>query len=170
MVAYDRVVSNAPAAFTIAVAALLLVVAVLSVLTARRGWNGTLRRDGRLGIHAPAAAASDRSFAVANKVAAPVVGGAALVAVVFAVLVLVLPVATAATVVIAVLGMLAVPALLIAAGVLGERAARTLPVPARRPKPSAACDGCACGGAGCAGLTRTAVPVDAGAAAVTEGD
>jgi hypothetical protein len=141
---------------------LLLIVAGLSVVTARRGWNGTLRREGRLGIHAPAAAASDRAFAVANKVAAPVVAGAALVSMLFAVLVLVLPVPPAATVVIAVLGVLAVPVLLIAAGVLGERAARTMPVPARRPGPNAACDGCACGGAGCGGLTRTAVPVDAG--------
>ncbi len=155
-------VSNAPAAFTVTVAVLLLIVAGLSLVTARRGWNGTLRREGRLGIHAPAAAGSDKAFAVANKVAAPVVAGAAVVAMVFAVLVLVLPVPTAATVVIAVLGLLAVPVLLIAAGVLGERAARTMPVPARRPKPNATCDGCACGGAGCAGLTRTAVPVDAG--------
>ena len=161
--------SNAPLALTVPVALVLLIVAVMAAVTARRGWTGSLRRDGKLGIHSPAAASSDASFRAANKVAAPVVAGAAVVAVLFAVLVLVLPVPVAATVVIAVLGLIAVPLLLISAGVMGERVARTMPVPARRPVAGPACDGCACGSGGCAGLTRTAVPVDAVPASLTEG-
>ncbi|WP_090475700.1 SdpI family protein [Nakamurella panacisegetis] len=150
--------SNAPVAFTLPVVLLLLVLAGLGYVTARRGWAGTLRRDGRLGIRSKAASSSDDAFAVANRVAAPVVGGAAAIALVLAVLVTVLHLPTAGSVVIGVLGLLGVLVLMVAGGVLGEQAARTLPVPARRPRPSAACSGCACGSGGCAGLTRTAAP------------
>ena len=160
--------SNAPAAFTVTVAVLLLLLAVMAGLAARGGWTGSLRREGKLGIHSPAATASDAAFAVANKVAAPVLAGAAALAVVFAVLVLVLQIPTVLTVVIGVIGLVAAAVLVTAAGVLGEKAARTMPVPARRPQPSAACDGCACGGAGCSGLTRKAVPIDAAAGSTTE--
>lgn len=153
--------SNAPAAFTVPVAALLLILAGLSAVTAARGWTGTLRRDGKLGVHSIAAASSDEAFAMANKVAAPVVGGAAVMSLVLAVLVLILPLPTVATVIIGVLSILAVLVLMTAGGILGEKAARTLPVPLRRPKPSPACDGCACGAGGCGGLTRGAAPMDA---------
>jgi hypothetical protein len=153
-------VSNAPAAFTLPVAAVLLILSGLAVVTAVRGWTGTLRRDGKLGVHSIAAASSDDAFALANKVAAPVVGGAAMMSLVLAVLVLILPLPTLATVIIGVLSIVAVLVLMTAGGILGEKAARTLPVPLRRPKPSAACDGCACGAGGCSGLTRKAVPAD----------
>ena len=160
--------SNAPAAFTVTVAVLLLLLAVMAGLTARGGWTGSLRREGKLGIHSPAATASDASFAVANKVAAPALAGAAALAVVFAVLVLVVQIPTVLTVVVAVIGLVAAAVLVTAAGVLGEKAARTMPVPARRPQPGAACDGCACGGAGCSGLTRKALPIDAAAGSTTK--
>lgn len=146
-------------AFAVPVAVLLLLLAGLSLITARRGWSGTLPRSGRLGVHSAAASESERAFRVANRVAAPVVGGAGVIAVLVAVLVVVLPFPSAATVVLGVLGLVAVLVLLVVAGVLGEQAARTVPVPARRPQPSGACSGCACGGGGCAGLTRTA-PAD----------
>lgn len=146
-------------AFAIPVAVLLLLVAVLSLITARRGWSGTLSRSGRLGVHSPAASESDEAFLTANRVAAPVVGGAGAVGLVLAVLVVVLPFPAVATIILGVLAIAAVLVLLIAGGVLGEQAARTVPVPARRPQPNAACSGCACGGASCAGLTRSA-PVD----------
>lgn len=155
--------TNAPAAFVLPVAAVLLVLAALSGLTARRGWTNSLRRSGRLGLHSPAASASDDAFAVANRVAAPVLGGTAAMALVLAVLTMVLPLPVVGTVVIGGLAIGAVVIMLIAAGVVGEKAARAMPVPARRPGPSAGCDGCACGGAGCAGLTRSAAPADAGA-------
>ncbi len=153
--------STAPVAFTLPVTAVLVVLAVLAGVTARRGWAGTLRRTGRLGLHSPAASAGDEAFGTANRVAAPVVGGAAVVGVTLAAVMWVLPVPVAATVVIGLLGIVAVLVMLIAAGVLGERAARTLPVPARRPQARAACDGCACGGGGCAGLTRKSADLPA---------
>lgn len=152
--------SNAPASFTLPVAAVLLVLAVLALMTAGRGWTGTLRRDGKLGVHTIAASSSDDAFALANRVAAPVVGGAAVMSLVLAVLVLILPLPTPAIVIIGSLSIVAVLVLMMAGGLLGEKAARTLPVPLRLPKPSAACDGCACGAGGCGGLTRTAAPVD----------
>jgi hypothetical protein len=142
-------------AFAIPVAALLLLLSGLSLVTARRGWSGTLARSGRLGVHTAAAAGSDEAFRTANRVAAPVVGGAAVVGLVLAVLVVFLPFSAVATIILGVLSIAAVFALLIAGGVLGEQAARTVPVPARRPQPNAACSGCACGGGGCAGLTRS---------------
>ena len=159
---YHRRVSNAPVAFTLPVALLLLILAGLALVTARRGWAGTLRRDGRLGVHSRAASISDDAFAVANRVAAPVVGGAAVIAFVLAALTAFLKIAPAGTVVIGILGLIGVVVLMVAGGILGEQAARTLPVPARRPQPSAACDGCACGSGGCAGLTRTVAPGAAG--------
>ena len=154
--------STAPLAFTLPVVVLLLILAGLAALTAHRGWAGTLRRDGRLGIHSRAASISDDAFALANRVAAPVVGGAAGIALVLAVSVVFLPIAAAGSVVIGILGLIGVLVLIIAGGILGEQAARTLPVPARRPQPSAACTGCACGSGGCAGLTRTVAPGAAG--------
>ena len=151
-------VSPVPA-FAIPVAVLLLLLAGLCLVTARRGWSGTLARSGRLGVHTAAASESDEAFLMANRVAAPVVGGAAVIALVLAVLVVVLPFPAVATIVLGVGAFVAVFVLLIAAGVLGEQAARTVPVPARRPQPNAACSGCACGGGGCAGLTRS-TPAD----------
>ncbi|MGI8590656.1 MAG: hypothetical protein ACR2M5_06655, partial [Nakamurella sp.] len=61
--------SNAPAAFTLPAAALLLILAVLGAVTAARGWTGTLSRKGRLGVHSTAAVSSNEAFAVANRVA-----------------------------------------------------------------------------------------------------
>lgn len=162
---YDGVVSHLPAV-ALPVAALLLLLSGLSLVTARRGWAGTLTRSGRLGMHSAAASESDEAFRTANRVAAPVVGGAAAVGLVIAVLVVVLPVPSVATVIVGVLGIAAVLVLLVAGGVLGEQAARTVPVPARRPRPNAGCSGCACGGGGCAGLTRSAPVAGAGQPAV----
>ena len=153
-------VSRAPLAFTLPISALLLLLAGLSLVTAVRGWSGSLPRSGRLGVHAAAAAAGDEPFRLANRVAAPVVGGAGVVALVLAALVVALPFPTTATVALGILAVVAVLLLLVAGGVLGEQAARTLPVPARRPQPTGACSGCACGGGGCAGLTRTVVSTD----------
>lgn len=102
---------------------------------------------------------------MANRVAAPVAAGAAVVAGVLAVLVLVLPLQTAGTVMVWVVGLVGSMALLVIAGVLGDRAARQVPIPARRPAASGAgCGGCGCGGGGCAGLTRTDPAAAAGPA------
>ena len=158
--------SNAPPGLTIPLAALLAVLAVAAAVTAKRGAAGTLRRAGRLGVHSPAAVASEDAFALANRVAAPVAAGASVVAGVLALLVLVLPLPTAGAVSIWLLGLVGSMVLLVLAGVLGDRAARQVPIPARRPGSAAGagCSGCACGGGGCAGLTRTDPAAAAGQA------
>ena len=137
--------------------ALLLLLAVASAVMARGGFAGSLRRAGRLGVHSPAAMASDEAFATANKVAAPVAAGAAGIAAVVALLLLVLAPSTATALVMAAVGLVGSGALLLAAGVLGDRAARLVPIPAAAPATGsgAGCGGCACGSGGCAGLTPT---------------
>ena len=148
--------SNAPLALTIPLALLLAVLAAAAAVMAKRGSAGTLQRTDRLGVHTPAAIASDDAFGLANRVAAPVAAGAAAVAAVIAVLVVVLPVSTAGTLTVFVIGLAGSMGLLVAAGVLGDRAARQVPIPARRPGSAggAGCSGCACGGGGCAGISR----------------
>jgi hypothetical protein len=74
---------------------------------------------------------------------------------VLAVLLLVLPLSAAAALICFVVGLAAAFALLVTAGVLGDRAARHVPIPARQPAASGAgCGGCGCGGGGCSKLTR----------------
>ncbi len=147
---------SAPLAFVVPVAVLLLTLTIAAAVMARSGWIGTLHRTGRLGIHSPAASASDEAFAVANRVAAPVLGGAAVLGAVLTVILAFLPLPAAATVVVGVVAVAAVATLFVAAGILGDRAARGIPVPARRPAANPACVGCGCGSGGCAGLTRKA--------------
>jgi hypothetical protein len=142
--------SSAPWVLTAPLAAVLLLIAVLATITAVRGWSGTLRRDGRLGIHSPAAMASAQGFQLANKVASPVVAGSAAVSAVVAVLLLVLGLGTGATLLIGLIGVAGSVGLLLAAGTMGERAARTVPIPARRPSGADSCGGCGCGEGGCA--------------------
>jgi hypothetical protein len=159
-------VSAAPLILTIPLAALLAVLAAAAAVMARRGFAGSLSRSDRLGVHSPAAMASDEAFALANRVAAPVAAGAAAVAGVIAVLVIVLPLNTLGTVVVWILGFAGSVVLLVVSGALGDRAARQVPIPARRPGGPASgsgCGGCACGGGGCAGLGRTD-PAAAGSA------
>lgn len=136
---------------------LLVVLAVAAGLMAKGGYAGSLKRKGRLGVHSPAAMASDEAFAVANRVAAPIAAGAAVISGILAIFVLVLAASTATALVIAVVGLVGSMALLLAAGVLGDRAARQVPIPARKPGPAGggSCSGCACGGGGCAGITRS---------------
>ncbi len=148
---------SAPLSLILSLVAVLLLLAVASAVMARGGLTGSLRRTGRLGVHSPAAMASDEGFAVANKVAAPVAAGAAAIAAVVAVLLLVLAPSTATALVMAAVGLVGSGALLLAAGVLGDRAARLVAIPAGLPAsdPGAGCGGCGCGSGGCAGLTRT---------------
>ena len=159
--------SAAPLGLIIPLAAILAVLATAAAVMARRGFAGSLTRSGRLGVHSPAATASDDAFELANRVAAPVSAGAAAIAGVLAVLVVVLPLHTAGTLTVFVLGFAGSMALLVVAGVLGDRAARQMPIPARRPGSAGGggCGGCACGGGGCAGLTRKDPAVDSAPAA-----
>jgi hypothetical protein len=125
--------ADAPLALTLPIAVLLALPAVAAGVAAIGGWTGRLRRGGRLGVHTLAASASDRGFALANRVAAPVVAGAAAVGALTALIVLLLPVDVVTAVVVGVLGLAGLLVLLYAAAALGERAARTVPLPARRP-------------------------------------
>ena len=149
--------SAAPLGLLIPLAAVLVLLAAASAVMARRGFAGSLARTDRLGVHTPAAMESDEAFAQANRVAAPIAAGAAVIAAVAAVLVVVLPLATGGALMVGLLGLVGSMALLVTAGVFGDRAARHVPIPARRPTPAvgSSCSGCACGSGGCAGLTRT---------------
>jgi len=147
-------VSEAPLWLTIPLALLLAVLGAASVVMARGGYGASLTRKNRMGVHSPAAMASEEAFTLANRVAAPITAGAALVAILSAILMIFLPLPAAAGVVVGVVGLAGSMALLLVAGVLGDRAARQVPIPARKPS-SAGCSGCACGGGGCAGISRS---------------
>jgi hypothetical protein len=89
------------------------------------------------------------------------------VAGVLAVAVVALPLSTPTALVMAVVGLAGTMALLVVAGVLGDRAARQVPIPAAKPGSTAGgggCSGCACGSGGCAGLTRNDPAAAAGQA------
>lgn len=146
---------TASLALTLPLAAVLLVVAGLAGSMGLRARSGSLTRDGRMGVRTPASLASNESFGVANRVAAPVALGAAVIAALLAGLLLVLPLSAVAAVICFVVGLVAAFALLVTAGVLGDRAARHVPIPARKPAASGSgCGGCGCGGGGCSKLTR----------------
>lgn len=134
----------------------LLAIAALSALTADRGRRGTLNPRGRLGVRTQPAVRSDAAFVLANRVAWPVLAGAAAVAAVCAILTVVFVADQALTLVAFAVGLIGSSGLLVQAGTLGDRAARTMPGPATKPGSGAAgCSGCSCGSGGCAGLTRT---------------
>ena len=149
--------SEAPLWLTVLFALLLVVLGAAAAVLARGGFAGSLTRKNRMGVHSPAAMASDEAFTLANRVAAPVAGGAAVVAVVSAVLMLFLPLPAVANLVVGLVGLAGSVVLLLVAGVLGDRAARQVPIPARKPSSAggAGCAGCACGGGGCAGISRS---------------
>jgi uncharacterized membrane protein len=128
---------------------LLLALGVPLLLVGALGWRGTLRPAGRLGVRTPDATTSPEAFALANRVAGPPVAVSGAVAVLGAVAAVLLAgdVGAVLVAVVAFLGALVIAA---AGGSLGSRAATRLAAAA----PPAGCAGCACGGGGCAALTR----------------
>jgi len=140
---------------TAPLAAVLLLPAVTAVIVGIRGRAGSLRRTSKLGVHGPAAEASDEAFALANRVAAPVALAAGLVLAVGALLTVGLRLGPLPTIVLFCVAVVGGITLLIRAGSLGERAASTIPPQAGRP---AGCGSCVCGSGGCAGLTRSTAP------------
>lgn len=148
---------SAPLALTLTITAVLLALALLCGMTAWRSFAGSLTRQGRLGVHSPAALASDKAFDLANRVAAPIVTGAGAIAAVLVLLLALAGPSTAVVLVVGGIGIVGCIGLLICAGVLGDRAARTVPVPARAPAGQSGCGGCGCGGAGCSGSSRPGV-------------
>lgn len=141
--------SYAPLLLTIPFALVLLALALPAAVTARRGWTGRLERRGRLGVHTPAALASDDAFALANRVAAPLVAGAAAAGVACAAIPMLLPVGLAGAMTVFALGLVGTVGQLMYASTIGERAARTVPLPARKPQGGGCCGGCGCGDGGC---------------------
>lgn len=140
-------------------ALVLIVLAGTSAVTAIRGRDGVLNRNGRLGVRSEAALVSADAFTLANRVAWPIVAGAGIVAGVCGVVLAVAPLGVLTAVIVFVVALIGTVALLVTAAQLGDRAARSVPRPARKPAGGGSCGGCACGGGGCAGLTRT-VPAE----------
>lgn len=150
---------HAPLALSVPLAAVLLALAVPTGLTGLRAARGQLDRLGRPGLHTPAARASDEAFSLANRVAAPLTLGAAAVGILCAALVLALPIGVWGAVVVAVLGSAGFFGQLTAASRLGEQAARTVPLPARKPAGGGCCGGC--GDAGCSANAGAPAHADA---------
>ena len=135
-------------------ALILLVLAVPAAITAHRGRLGSLPRTGRLGVRSEASMRSEPAFRLANQVTWPIVAGAAAVAGVCGVVLVASPLAIPTALVIFALALIGSTVLLVKAGQLGDRAARTVPKPASKPG-GGSCSGCACGGGGCSVLQRT---------------
>ena len=135
-------------------AVLLLALAAFSARTALGGKAGTLPMTGRLGVRSEASMRSENAFRVANRVAWPMVAGAAGIAGLCGIFLAAVRPGVATTLIVFVLGLAGAVALLVAAGQLGDRAARTVPKPASKPG-GGSCSGCACGGGGCSVLQRT---------------
>jgi hypothetical protein len=112
------------------------------------GWREKLPRGRGAGVRTVATLRSDEAFRIGNKVAGLPTIVAGVAGVLGGIAGLVMP-GTAGTVIATVVGLVAIAALVIAGGLLGHRAALTVPAPAAAP---AGCAGCACGG--CSVLQR----------------
>lgn len=128
--------------------AIALVPIVLGVLVGFGGFLGfreRLTREGGTGVRTEAALRSEEAFKLANRVAGlPTMAGGA-ISVLTGLAGLAMP--TAGGLISAALaGVLAMFLLVVGGGVLGNRAAMTVPAPA--PAAPAGCSGCACGGCG----------------------
>lgn len=128
--------------------AIALVPIVLGVLV---GWGGVLgvrerlAREGGTGVRTQAALRSEEAFKLANRVAGlPTAAGGA-ISILAGLAGLAMP-TTGGLVAAAAAGLLAMLLLVMGGGVLGNRAALTIPAPAAAP---AGCSGCACGAGGC---------------------
>ena len=129
--------------------AIALVPVVLGLLVGFGGFLGfreRLTREGGTGVRTEAALRSEEAFKLANRVAGlPTMAGGA-ISVLTGLAGLAMP-TTGGLVSAAVAGVLAMLLLVVGGGVLGNRAALTVPAPA--PAAPAGCSGCACGAGGC---------------------
>jgi len=124
------------------VAALLVLVGLALLAVAVLGARGRLPRNRRLGVRTAETLASDAAFALANKVAAAPVGAAGAVGVAGGAVLAAGPVGAVSVVVLAVtvLGVLVLGAF---GGMVGQRAAASLPGPTDAPAACAGvCAGC----------------------------
>ncbi|GHG43337.1 MULTISPECIES: SdpI family protein [Amycolatopsis] len=129
--------------------AIALVPIVLGLLVGFGGFLGfreRLTREGGTGVRTQASLRSEEAFKLANRVAGlPTMAGGA-ISVLTGLAGLAMP-TTGGLVSAAVAGVLAMLVLVMGGGVLGNRAALTVPAPA--PAAPAGCSGCACGAGGC---------------------
>jgi hypothetical protein len=129
--------------------AIALVPIVLGVLVGFGGFLGfreRLTREGGTGVRTEAALRSEEAFKLANRVAGlPTMAGGA-ISVLTGLAGLAMP-STGGLISAALAGVLAMLVLVMGGGVLGNRAALTVPAPA--PAAPAGCSGCACGAGGC---------------------
>ena len=129
--------------------AIALVPIVLGVLVGFGGFLGfreRLTREGGTGVRTEAALRSEEAFKLANRVAGlPTMAGGA-ISVLAGLAGLAMP-STGGLISAALAGVLAMLVLVMGGGVLGNRAALTVPAPA--PAAPAGCSGCACGAGGC---------------------
>ncbi|MFI5585162.1 SdpI family protein [Amycolatopsis sp. NPDC051758] len=129
--------------------AIALVPVVLGLLVGFGGFLGfreRLTREGGTGVRTQAALRSEEAFKLANRVAGlPTMAGGA-ISVLTGLAGLAMP-TTGGLVSAALAGVLAMLLLVAGGGVLGNRAALTVPAPA--PAAPAGCSGCACGAGGC---------------------
>ncbi|MGW5715760.1 SdpI family protein [Amycolatopsis sp. NPDC003865] len=134
--------------------AIALVPVVLGLLVGFGGFLGfreRLTREGGTGVRTQAALRSEEAFKLANRVAGlPTMAGGA-IAVLTGLAGLAMP-TTGLLVSAALAGVLAMFVLVMGGGVLGNRAALTVPAPA--PAAPAGCSGCACGAGGCGVLKK----------------
>jgi hypothetical protein len=109
------------------------------------GWREKLPRDRGAGVRTASTMRSDEAFRLGNKVAGlPTLAGG-VIGVLAGVAGLVMP-TTFGLLLAAFLGVVGMIALVAAGGVLGNRAAATVPEP--QPEAPAGCSGCACGSCG----------------------
>ncbi|OXM71101.1 SdpI family protein [Amycolatopsis vastitatis] len=129
--------------------AIALVPIVLGVLVGFGGFLGfreRLTREGGTGVRTEAALRSEEAFKLANRIAGlPTMAGGA-ISVLAGLAGLAMP-STGGLISAALAGVLAMLVLVMGGGVLGNRAALTVPAPA--PAAPAGCSGCACGAGGC---------------------
>jgi len=129
--------------------AIALVPIVLGLLVGFGGFLGfreRLTREGGTGVRTQASLRSEEAFKLANRVAGlPTMAGGA-ISVLTGLAGLAMP-TTGGLISAALAGVLAMLLLVMGGGVLGNRAALTVPPPA--PAAPAGCSGCACGAGGC---------------------
>jgi hypothetical protein len=107
------------------------------------GWSGRLSRQRAAGVRTSATMRSDEAFALGNRVAGLPTMAAGVIGIVGGLAALAMPTDIGA-VVAAAIGGVGLLGLLAAGGMLGHRAAATV------PDEPAGCGGCACGAGGCA--------------------
>ncbi|MEU4248513.1 SdpI family protein [Amycolatopsis sp. NPDC026612] len=134
--------------------AIALVPIVLGLLVGFGGLLGfreRLTREGGTGVRTQAALRSEEAFKLANRVAGlPTMAGGA-ISVLAGLAGLAMP-TTGGLIAAAFAGVLAMLLLVMGGGVLGNRAALSVPAPA--PAAPAGCSGCACGAGGCGVFKR----------------